>query len=301
MRPESRRLAYLLLPLTFGVCRCVSVAKKKSVRPQGVYVQVMMANPIGEIMKVTRKIIEIDEELCNGCGQCIVDCAESALQIVDGKARLIGDKYCDGLGACISGCPTGALQIVERLVDDFDEEAVEELALAQKKKAVGLGKSGGCPSAGLRTFKPQTSCQAANEPVNIQTASALSHWPVQIRLVPPNAPFLRQADLLIAADCTTIAYAGFHQNLLKNKVVMMGCPKFDDGDAYVQKLSEIFRTAEIKSICVAIMEVPCCQNMKNIVKAALDQAQVKIPVEVVVVSVQGEIERGGLETGAILR
>ncbi|NOX25619.1 MAG: 4Fe-4S ferredoxin, partial [Deltaproteobacteria bacterium] len=192
-------------------------------------------------MKVTRKIIEIDEELCNGCGQCIVDCAESAMRIVDGKARLIADKYCDGLGACMSGCPTGALQIVERHVDDFDEEAVEELLKAQKKPAVSL-KAGGCPSAALRNFQPQ-SCQDANKPISMASASALSHWPVQIRLVPPNAPFLRQADLLIAADCTTIAYAGFHQDLLRDRVVMMGCPKFDDAEAYVHKLSEIFAGA----------------------------------------------------------
>ncbi len=239
-------------------------------------------------MKITRKIIQIDEELCNGCGQCIVDCAESALRIVDGKARLIADKYCDGLGACMSGCPTGALQIVERHVDDFDEEAVEELIKAQKRPAVSLKKVGGCPSAGLRSFQPQ-SCQDANKPTSIVSASALSHWPVQIRLVPPNAPFLRQADLLIAADCTTIAYAGFHQELLRGRVVMMGCPKFDDADFYVNKLSEIFAGAGIQSICIAIMEVPCCQNMKNIVKAALDQAQSNIPVKVKVIGVQGDI------------
>ncbi len=243
-------------------------------------------------MKVTRNIIKIDEELCNGCGQCIVDCAESALQIIDGKARLVGEKYCDGLGACISGCPTGALTIVEGVVEDFDEEAVEELVRSQKKKVVAdPPRSGGCPSAGLQSFQPQSQCQQANKPISMTTASALSHWPVQIRLVPSSAPFLRHADLLIVADCVTIAYAGFHQDLLKDRVVMMGCPKFDDGDAYVQKLSEIFGVANIKSICVAIMEVPCCQNMKNIVNAALKQAQVDIPTEMVVVSVQGDLER----------
>jgi len=237
-------------------------------------------------MKVTRKIIEIDEELCNGCGQCIVDCAESALQIIDGKARLVGEKYCDGLGACLSGCPTGALQIIERQADDFDEEAVEELVRSRQ------ANSGGCPGAGLRSFQPQTACQQANKPMTISASSALSHWPIQIRLVPPSAPFLRNADLLIAADCTTVAYAGFHHDLLKDRVVLMGCPKFDDAEAYVQKLSEIFAAADLKSVCLAIMEVPCCQNMKNIVTAAMEQAQIKIPVEVVVISVQGEIERG---------
>ena len=242
-------------------------------------------------MKVTRKIIQIDEELCDGCGQCIVDCAESALQIIDGKARLVAEKYCDGLGACLSGCPTGALQVIEREADDFDEEAVEELVRFQKN-AVDGQVGGGCPSAGLRSFQPQTACQQANKPMSISTSSALSHWPVQIRLVPPSAPFLRNADLLIAADCVTVAYAGFHQDLLNDRVVLMGCPKFDDNDAYVHKLSEIFAVADLKSVCIAIMEVPCCQNMKNIVQAAMDRAKVKVPTEVMVISVQGEIERG---------
>lgn len=244
-------------------------------------------------MKITRKIIQIDEELCNGCGQCIVDCAESALRIVDGKARLIAEKYCDGLGACLSGCPTGALQVIERQADDFDEEAVEELIRSQKNSAASQA-GGGCPSAGLRSFQPQTACQQANKPMAISTASALSHWPIQIRLVPPSAPFLRNADLLIAADCTTVAYAGFHQDLLKDRVVLMGCPKFDDGEAYVHKLSEIFTSANVKSVCIAIMEVPCCQNMKNIVKAAMERAEMEIPAEVAVISVQGKIERSTL-------
>ena len=180
-------------------------------------------------MDVRRKIIEIDEELCTGCGQCLVDCAESALQIVDGKARLVADKYCDGLGACLRGCPTGALKIIERDAVDFDEEAVQELLRQQKMQ--GETAKHGCPSAALQSFTPQTPCQRANQAASLQSAgaSALTHWPVQIRLVPPNAPFLNNADLLIAADCAPIAYAGFHQDLLAGRAVMMGCPKFDDG------------------------------------------------------------------------
>ncbi|MFW8601627.1 ATP-binding protein [Desulfobacterota bacterium M19] len=231
-------------------------------------------------MKITRKIITIDEDLCNGCGQCIVDCAESALRIIDGKARLIAEKYCDGLGACLAGCPTGALQIEERQADDFDEEAVEELVRSQKK-------SGGCPSAGLQSFQPQTPCQQASQPIGI-SGSALSHWPVQIHLVPPDAPFLRNADLLIAADCTTVAYAGFHHDLLPGRVVLMGCPKFDDVESYIQKLSAIFAGAAIKSITIAIMEVPCCQNMRNLVQSALKNAKTKIPLETIVIGVRGE-------------
>lgn len=248
---------------------------------EGLMVKPIGPQTMGDEMKITRKIITIDEELCDGCGQCIVDCAESALRIVDGKARLIAEKYCDGLGACLAGCPTGALQIVERQADDFDEEAVEELVRSQKK-------TGGCPSANLQSFKPQTPCQQANQPVGISGSSALSHWPVQIRLVPSDASFLRNADLLIAADCTTIAYAGFHQDLLPGRVVLMGCPKFDDADSYIQKLSEIFAGATIKSITIAIMEVPCCQNMRNIVQAALKNAKAQIPLKVAVIGVRGE-------------
>ena len=242
-------------------------------------------------MIVTRKIIQIDEELCDGCGQCIVDCAESALEIVDGKAKLVADKYCDGLGACMGGCPTGALTMIERQAEDFDEEAVEELIRSKKEAEKATKKEGcGCPSTNLQNFQPQTSCQQANQPVTMaSSASALSHWPVQIHLVPPTAPFLQNADLLIAADCTPIACGGFHQELLQGRVVMIGCPKFDDGQAYVQKFSEIFSHAGLKSISIAIMEVPCCQGMTNIVKAALEQAGKEIPAELVVISTRGEV------------
>ncbi len=241
-------------------------------------------------MKIRRKIIEIDESLCNGCGQCIVDCAESALRIVDGKARLVEDKYCDGLGACLQGCPTGALRIIEREAIDFDEEAVQEL-LRQQKAAGESPKKQGCPSSALQSFAAQTPCQQANRPANLQNsgASALSHWPVQVRLVPPNAPFLKGADLLIAADCAPIAYAGFHQDLLSGRAVMMGCPKFDNAEAYVQKFTELLTQSGVKSLLLAIMEVPCCQGMAAIVKKAMQVAGSKIPAEVAVISTRGEI------------
>lgn len=249
-------------------------------------------------MQVRRKIIEINEELCNGCGQCLVDCAESALQIIDGKARLVADKYCDGLGACLKGCPTGALQIIERDAVDFDEEAVQELLRQQKAQGKNPPQAHGCPSAALQMHEmpkkhnigQQTPCQAANKPVSLRSAgaSALSHWPVQIRLVPPTAPFLTNADLLIAADCVPIAYAGFHQELLSDRAVMMGCPKFDDGEGYVQKITEILKVSGVKSLVVAIMEVPCCQGMAAIVKKAFQASGSTIPVEVVVISTKGE-------------
>lgn len=238
---------------------------------------------------VRRKIIEIDEALCTGCGQCIVDCAESALRIVDGKAKLVEDKYCDGLGACLKGCPTGALKIIERQAVDFDEEAVQELL--RQQKAQGEGKKQGCPSAALQSFPSQTPCQKANQAVSLANAgaSALSHWPVQIRLVPPTAPFLKGADLLIAADCAPIAYAGFHQDLLAGRAVMMGCPKFDDGEAYVQKFVDILTQSGVKSLLVAIMEVPCCQGMAAMVNKAIQATGSRIEVNLVVVSTRGEI------------
>jgi len=249
-------------------------------------------------MLVRRKIIEINEDLCNGCGQCVVDCAESALRIIDGKARLVADKYCDGLGACLRGCPTGALQIIEREAVDFDEEAVQELIRQQKAAGQRPIHGQGCPSAAVQMHQPaqaqnsgqQTPCQMANRAMSLAAAgtSTLSHWPVQIRLVPPTAPFLANADLLIAADCVPVAFAGFHQELLAGRVVMMGCPKFDDSEAYVQKIADILRQSGVKSLLVAIMEVPCCQGMAAIVSKAVQASGSTIPVEVVVISTRGE-------------
>jgi len=246
-------------------------------------------------MKIMRKIIEIDENLCTGCGECIINCAEGALQIVDGKAKMLAEKYCDGLGACLGHCPTGALHIIEREAEDFDEEAVEELlstreAAQARRPAPPAQPACGCPSARLQTFAPATPCQAANAPVQLgaATGSALSHWPVQIRLVPPSAPFLKGADLLIAADCVPVAYPDFHRDLLSGKVVMLGCPKFEEVDSAIQKFTEIFASAGIKSITMAIMEVPCCGNMRHIVSQALARSGQAIPVQEVVISARGE-------------
>lgn len=241
-------------------------------------------------MKVMRKIIEIDNELCNGCGECIPSCAEGALEIVDGKARMIAEKYCDGLGACLGECPQGALRIVERECDDFDEEAVEELLSKQKSSAVPV--SGGCPSANVQVFNGQNPCQSANKPFSVVGGtgmSALAHWPVQIRLVPPSAPFLKNADLLVAADCTAVAYPEFHRDFLLGKVVMMGCPKFDDQAAYIQKFKEVFETADLKSITMLIMEVPCCGTMRGVITEALKQSGKKIEVREAVIGVNGDL------------
>ncbi len=248
-------------------------------------------------MKVMRNIIEIDEELCNGCGVCVPSCAEGALEIIDGKARIIGEKYCDGLGACLGECPEGALTIVEREVEDYDHQAVEELLAKQKaarKKEVSA-PSCACsgPSLVAAPAPTLTPCQQANKPVSGLTpmagGSALTHWPLQIRLVPPTAPFLKGADLLVAADCTAFAYPHFHGELLKGKVVLVGCPKFDEVDMYVQKFRDIFATAELASVTIAIMEVPCCSGMRSIIQEALKRAGADIPVKEVVISTRGEI------------
>ena len=239
-------------------------------------------------MKINRKIIEIDEELCDGCGQCVPSCEEGALQIIDGKAKLVAEVYCDGLGACLGECPTGALQIVEREADDFDEAAVEERLKELKKEEAEAGKCS-CPSAATQILTPGTGCQNANKPVNQESASsALSHWPVQIRLVPPNAPFLKNADLLVVADCAALSYASMHKDFIAGKAVMMGCPKFDNAQEYVQKFTDIFNTADIKSITVPVMEVPCCQGLPVIVQKGLQQSGKQIPLKKVTISRQGE-------------
>jgi Fe-S-cluster-containing hydrogenase component 2 len=244
-------------------------------------------------MEAARKIIEIDEELCDGCGNCIVGCAEGALELVDGKAKLVSDVYCDGLGACLGECPTGALKIIEREAAEFDEEAVgerlESLKLAEKETEE-TAMPCGCPSARIQTIDRPTPCQAANGPVTHPSAeSALSHWPVQIRLVPPSAPFLKNADLLVTADCAPVAYASFHRDFLDGKVVMVGCPKFDDTQSYLEKFTEIFRTADIHSVTTVFMEVPCCHGLPAIIKRALELAGKNIPMENIIVGVRGEI------------
>jgi len=243
-------------------------------------------------MQVKRKIIRIDEELCDGCGQCVPSCAEGAIEIVDGKARLVTEKYCDGLGACLGECPNGALSIVEREAEEFDEEAVEEYLSSKDRQEGGeeATMACGCPSAQIQSFIPPVSGEE-DDKLTIQkgSISTLSHWPVQIRLVPPAAPFLKGADLLVAADCTPVAYPNFHRDFLKGKVVMVGCPKFDDIQDYIQKFADIFTTAGIKSITVVVMEVPCCQGLPIIVEKGMEMAGKRIPMEKMVISARGEV------------
>jgi NAD-dependent dihydropyrimidine dehydrogenase PreA subunit len=243
-------------------------------------------------MKVKRKIIEIDEERCDGCGSCVPACAEGAIQIIDGKAKVISDKFCDGLGACLGECPQDALRIIEREAEEFDEEAVQtnldsvKEALAQEAQPPACG----CPSARVQELG-HSDRDVSNQsiPQRSPGESSLTHWPIQISLVPPDAPFLRGADLLVAADCTPVAYPTFHQDFLKGKVVLLGCPKLDDAEAYAQKFAEIFRKADIRSITVLVMEVPCCQGLPSIVAKGMKEAGKEIPLELIVISAKGAV------------
>ncbi len=242
-------------------------------------------------MNVKRKIIEIDDERCDGCGQCVPACAEGAIEIVDGRARLVADRYCDGLGACMGECPTGALQIIEREAEEFDEEAVE--AHIQSTAEAESGPEGpmacGCPSSRIRTVQPASQPGTGIGAGKEASSSALSHWPVQIRLVPPGAPFLKGADLLVAADCTPFAYPDFHRDFMEGKVVLVGCPKFDEANAYVDRFAQMFQEAGIRSVTVVVMEVPCCSGLPAILSKAMDRAGVQVPTEVVVLGTRGEI------------
>jgi NAD-dependent dihydropyrimidine dehydrogenase PreA subunit len=247
-------------------------------------------------MKVVRKIIEIDDDLCDGCGNCVPSCAEGALEIIDGKAKVVADIYCDGLGACLGDCPTGALTIVEREADEFDEEAVEEF-LETKKTAEPQTipmVSGGCPSARMQTFDSAASQPAAAAPTEATAAgeemeSALSHWPVQIMLVPPTAPFLKGADLLVLADCVPVAFPSVHRDFIKGKSVLLGCPKLDNAEFYIEKFSQICKQSGVNSITSVVMEVPCCSGLPMIVKKGMELSGVEIPMEEVVISTRGKI------------
>ncbi len=242
-------------------------------------------------MKVMRKIIEIDEEKCTGCGNCVPACAEGAIEIIGGKAKLVKEIYCDGLGACLGECPEDALKIIEREADDFDEHAVQQHLAQRDKEKMPCG----CPSSHIQTFIAEPSpCQCANQPAALSgdSASALTHWPIKIRLVPAKAPFLKGADLLVLADCSALAYTMLHQELLPGKVVLMGCPKFDDVQGYIDKFAEIFTIADIKSITTVYMEVPCCAGLPFIVKKAVEKSGVNIPMQEKVINAKGRIIKG---------
>lgn len=240
--------------------------------------------------KTLRKIVEIDESKCNGCGACIPACAEGALQIVDGKAKLIGEIYCDGLGACLGECPQDAITIVEREAEEFNEEAVKQHL--HQKEAVTPAKDTlpcGCSSATVRQFEKPEVIESTPEKVTHQP-SMLGHWPVQLALVPPTAPFLQGADLLLVADCVPFAYAGFHSDFLSGHALLVACPKLDDFQAHLKKLTEVLRSAQVKSLTVIHMEVPCCSGLVHMVKQAIQQSGKDIPLKEITVGVQGNLK-----------
>ncbi len=225
-----------------------------------------------------RRIINIDEERCNGCGACAAACHEGAIAMVAGKAKLMRDDYCDGLGDCLPACPTGAISFVEREAAAYDEAAVLA-AKAKKEEKLPCG----CPGAAVKTIRQQESTAAV-----MPQQSRLFHWPVQIKLVPVNAPWLNGAKLLIAADCTAYAYGNFHQDFIKDRVTLVGCPKLDSVD-YSEKLTDILRDNDIRSVTVVRMEVPCCGGLENAVKKALAISGKMIPWNVVTIATDGRI------------
>lgn len=229
-----------------------------------------------------RRIIEINEEKCNGCGACAAACHEGAIAMVDGEAKLMRDDYCDGLGDCLPTCPTGAISFVEREAAAYDEAAV--LAEKAKKKEAAVC---GCPGSAAKTIKRQET-----PAVNVSLQSELSQWPVQIKLVPVRAPWFDGARLLVAADCTAYAYANFHQDFIKGRITLVGCPKLDSVD-YSEKLTEILKNNEIRSVTVVRMEVPCCGGIENAVKKALQESGKFLPWNVVTISTDGKILNEG--------
>ena len=240
-----------------------------------------------------RNIVKIDEEKCDGCGLCVIECAEGALEIRDGKAKIIKEMYCDGLGACIGECPQGALTIVMEEADPFDEEAMEEhLKTLRGKQAQEPPREleAGCPGAKLVHLQSQPSAAPLQE--GEAPVSALRNWPVQIHLLPVSAPFFNGAELLIAADCVPFAMGGFHSQLLQGKILAVGCPKLDDTGFYIDKLSQIFANNEIKSITIGYMEVPCCAGMLHVIHKALEASGKAIPVDTLKVSIRGELLQG---------
>ena len=250
-----------------------------------------------EATDMKRKIVEIDEAKCTGCGLCANACHEGAIAMVDGKAKLVKDDYCDGMGDCLPECPAGAIKIVEREAAAYDEKAVQERKMAkmqEQMKAGGLAlrsfSEGGCPGKAMRQFN-RVAAPLPTRQDNSQLStpnSQLSQWPCQIRLVPVKAPFFQGAKLLIAADCTAYAYANFHQEFMRGKVTIVGCPKLDPVD-YSEKLTEILRENDIKSVTIVRMEVPCCGGLEMAAKKALQASGKFIPWQVVTLSLDGKI------------
>jgi Fe-S-cluster-containing hydrogenase component 2 len=250
-------------------------------------------------MMSKRPIVHIDESKCDGCGECVPSCEEGAIRVIDGKARLVADVCCDGLGACLGHCPRGAITIVEREAVDFDEAAARQHVAQRRADLQGLRQSSGCPGSGVQQLTHAGPSLAQNRADSATTTSPdsgagemesqLGNWPVQLHLVPPQAPYLRGAPLLLVADCVPFAYADFHRRFLRGRPVLIGCPKLDDGQAYVHKLAQIIRTASPQSITVVHMEVPCCSGLSHIAQAAVAASGVQVPLHDTTITRHGQL------------
>lgn len=255
-----------------------------------------------------RKVIRIDEEKCDGCGDCVTNCAEGAIAVIDGKARLVSDVYCDGLGACLGHCPQGAISIKEREADEFDEaKAREHLGCLRNRKnelsPLPLADvPPQCPGSMIRSLgsKAAASKNGDGAPIAPQP-SELINWPVQLTLVSPNAPYFHGADLLLVADCVPFACPDFHQRFLRGKPVIIGCPKLDQVEFYVKKLAEIVRAAQPRSLSVVHMEVPCCSGLTRIAQYALGVAESDVPLEDVTIGIHGQVMAATSVTPLTLR
>jgi Pyruvate/2-oxoacid:ferredoxin oxidoreductase delta subunit len=259
---------------------------------------------------VRRKIIQIDQDKCDGCGLCVPACAEGAIQIVEGKARLVDDIYCDGLGACLGECPQGAITIVDREAQPFDEEAARQQVAGLPETNPSAASEGkptrvACPGSRvqclqLEPIEPQAASTAeasSDDASSVGAPSRLGNWPIQLHLVPPDAPFLKNADLLLVADCVPFALADFHTRFLHRRPVVIGCPKLDEADSYVEKLARIATASEINTLTVIHMEVPCCTGLVRIAEKALRRSGRIIPLEAVTVSIRGRIVPPGRSVG----
>jgi NAD-dependent dihydropyrimidine dehydrogenase PreA subunit len=268
---------------------------------------------------VIREIVTIDEELCDGCGLCVPSCQEGAIRLVDGKARLVSDRLCDGLGVCLGHCPQGAIKIEHREAEVFDEQAVAAHLAADESgpdedspcacpssrlaalPAAESQQQNGCPGARLTQFSGRDGVSGAAPLTDRHAApgqpSALTHWPVQLRLLPPNAPILKGARLLVAADCVPVAYADFHSQLLRDHAVVIACPKLDDTSGYVEKLEAMIRHNHLREITVTHMEVPCCHGILQAVLEAHRRANSDVPVNDVVIGTRGKLNSRSLVAG----
>ena len=245
---------------------------------------------------INRKIIKIDEDLCTGCGNCVIACAEAALEIIDGKAKVVADLFCDGLGACIGECPEGALEIIEREAVEFNEEAVEDRLESLKHKEHETQKATqepgnvacGCPGSRTMTFADSNESEAQASTGEIK--SQLRQWPIQMHLISPTAPYFQGADVLLSADCVAHSLGGFHPSFLKGKAIGIACPKLDQGqESYIEKIRSWIDDAKINTLTVMTMQVPCCSGLVYLAKQGAAKANRKVPIKSIVISLQGEI------------